>query len=382
MRNQRNIVLRLSTTQIIVIIIFLIALSIRLHFAVITGSIHNNYFDMATYNELALKGGISYSPPPGYPLFLRAVYAVFGRQNYTAVYIVQALISSLTIILIYVVTSRVHSTKAGLIAAGIAAFYPNFIVYNLITLTETISILFIILIVYMLVANINERNKSLLAAAVMCFGYFFKPALLYCWPGVLLCLKKKLPFVIVTVAVMVSWNMYGKLSGSGTSRIARIFYKTYNPEYRDSRALTYDETPLGRDDLPSSEYLKSALEFIKNNKWETLDIIYKKVAVLFSWGHSNYTVRKLVMHNRDLNKIMIYCYIPIMILGFIGLVRFYDERNRVLALPMFSYLLFIILTSVFKGRYRLIIEPIVIMYASIYISSLVDRLNPRRNNKM
>ena len=41
----------------------------------------------------------------------------------------------------------------------------------------------------------------------------------------------------------------------------------------------------------------------------------------------------------------------------IGFIRMYNRKTRYLAIPMISYLVFNILLSIFKARYRLMIEP-------------------------
>lgn len=364
--------LRKHITALILAIIVLSGLALRLYFAGTVGTEHNKHYDMARYNNLALRGGVPFSPPAGYPLFLRAVYGVFGRMNYRAVYLIQATISSLTILIMYRVTVRIGSRRAGLIAAGLAAVYPNLIVFNLITLTETIGLLVIMLLFEVLSGNYGDRAKSATAAIILCIGYLFRPALMFFWPGALWCVRRKRIFIGMTAVIILAWISYGAASGQSSRRFARGFYKSYNPAQRGSSALEFEETPLEREDLPSGTYLRNALAFMIHNKWETLDIIYYKAAVLVSRGHSNYTVSKLAMGHRHLSNILMYCYIPVALLGFLGLVKLSNKRCKVLTLPTLSYVVCIILFSIFKARYRLMIEPVLIIFASKYID---DRLS-------
>ncbi len=291
----------LSPENRMLTIVFFFALSIRLYFALVAGTGHNSYFDMMRYNNLALEGGLSYSPPPGYPLFLRMIYSIFGDLNFKAVYFAQSVISAVTVLFIFRVTKRVGNRRAGLTAAWAAAVYPNFIVFNLITLTETIGVLFVMLIFEIMTRDRDEPAKSILSSIVLCAAYFFRPSLIFFWAGVLWCVKRRKTFIMVTALIMVAWMSYGAVSGKGSRRFARGVYKTYNPAQRGSRALELKDTPLGRDDLPGSTYLKSALDFVVHNKWETADIIYYKLTVLVSRGYSNYTVSKLVRGHRTLD---------------------------------------------------------------------------------
>ena len=188
-----------------------------------------DYSDMAIYNKLALDSGIATSPPPGYPLFLRLIYTIAGSKNYTGVFVIQALISTLTVWLIFLVTRHVSGTTTALVAAGISAFYPNFIMYILTTLTETLALLITMLMFWVIVAVRPGRKRSLLSAAVLFTGCVVRPAFLYFWPGVLAVLKKRKVFLAATAAVVVPVVILGVVTGRGTNRGALAFYKSYNP---------------------------------------------------------------------------------------------------------------------------------------------------------
>lgn len=78
---------------------------------------------------------------PGYPLFLAAIYKAFGHGNNTAVRVVQAVVDTLTCVLIALVAfewavdaERKH--RAALIAFGLAAVCPFTAIYVATVLTE------------------------------------------------------------------------------------------------------------------------------------------------------------------------------------------------------------------------------------------------------
>src|SRR5215470_4401037 len=78
---------------------------------------------------------------PGYPLFLAGVYKVFGHRNNTAARVVQAVIDTLTCVLIALIAfqwavdaERKH--RAALIAFGLAAVCPFTAIYVATVLTE------------------------------------------------------------------------------------------------------------------------------------------------------------------------------------------------------------------------------------------------------
>ena len=359
----------MSNKRVIIILaaIFLLSLAIRTYFALTCDAIPD-YSDMARYSEEALKRGFPTSLPPGYPLFLRVIYAIFGAYNYTAVFVIQGIISSLTVLLIYWVGDRIRSATTGLIAAGVSAVYPNFIVYNLTTLTETIGVLFVMLLLAAIVSPISDRKRSILAAVVLCIGYAFRPVILFFTPGAFLSLRKRIVFIISLAFILGPLITYGMLTGKSSHRGARAFYKTYNPKSNGQQYVNLKETELGSSKLPSKIYIKAAFTFIKKNGWKTVDIIYNKTAIVLSRGWDKFVMRPIVGYRRGMYYIMTYAYVPIMLLGFFGMIRYYDHKNKVLTSLTLSYLVLIIVIAIFKFRYRLLVEPMLIVCAAIFIN--------------
>ncbi len=263
--------------------IILVSLGIRLYLALKCHAAPD-FSDMAFYSEIALRPGFPVALPPGYPLFLRAIYAVFGALNYRAVFVVQGLISSCMVLLMFWITNRIGNAKAGLIAAGIAAVYPNFLLYNLTTLTETISLFFVCVLLAILVAPMSERKISILSALALCFGCVFRPALLFFAPGMVAGIRKRIIFIGVIAALVLPIILYGLMAGQIVQRGSLCFYKAYNPMSHGSGYIDPKLTALGRDDLPSMVYIKAALSFIRSNKWQTIEIVYNKAAIAFSRG--------------------------------------------------------------------------------------------------
>jgi 4-amino-4-deoxy-L-arabinose transferase-like glycosyltransferase len=329
-----------------------------------------DYSDMAIYNRLALEKGIAVSPPPGYPLFLRTIYSIAGRENYKAVYIIQALISALTVWLIFLTARRVSGTTTALVAAGISALYPNFIMYNLTTMTETLALMITMLMFHATVSDQPGKKRSILSAAALFAGCIVRPAFLYFWPGMLAVQKQKRVFLIATATVVIPLAIIGMATGKASNRGALAFYKSYNPKADGKTYFDLTETEIGTRDLPSSVYLRETARFILDNKWKTIDIIYVKASKVFSRGWDNFVLRDQTEGQRFLRQLLQYAYLPVMILGFIGMIRFNDKRNRQLALPALSYLVFFILLAIFKVRYRLLIEPVLIIFTSITIGHL------------
>jgi len=360
---------RIERWKIILVAILAAGGALRLTAALRCG-IAPDYSDMAIYNGLALSGGIPLSPPPGYPLFLRAIYAVAGSEDYTAVFVVQALIGTLTVWLIFLTARRVAGTATALVASGIAAVYPGFIMYTLTTMTETLALMLTMLMLLAVAAPGKGALRSALPAALLFAGCVVRPAFLYFWPGMLAAVRGKRTFLIVTAAVIVPLLAAGLITGRGTNRGALAFYKSYNARSDGKAWFDLKETELGTRDLPSSVYLRESMRFIAENRWKTLDIIYVKASNVFSRGYDTFILRPLTGGSRSLHQIMQYAYLPVMILGFIGMIRFSDRRSRRIMLPALSYLLFFIILAIFKMRYRLLAEPAFIIFTAVTIGHI------------
>lgn len=361
------------TRRILLAVILLGALTVRVYFAAGCDKVPD-YSDMAIYNEAALAGGIPSFPPPGYPLFLRLIYSIFGTSNYRAVFIVQAILSAFAVFLVYYVAKRVAGGTAAFAAAVFAAFSPNLIVYNLTTLTESLSVMLAMLILAAAVSGRGEREKSVTVGVLLALSYFVKPAFLFFFPGLFLGMKRRLALVLTVAALLGPVIIYGSLTGSGEGRGPKLLYKAYNMRAVQDPYFGMEETELG-EDATGREYLAGTIDFIMNNKWLTLDIIYGKASLLISKGWDSFVLKDISGGDRHVTNILIYGYLPVMVLGLIGLVRFCDERNRIILFVMISYLVIHILITIFKMRYRLLVEPMLMIYSGIVVerASLVSR---------
>lgn len=357
----------MGRSRIRLYVILSIALALRLFFA-LTCTVAPDYSDMATYNELAVSGGFPTALPPAYPLFLRAVYAVFGRLNYTAVFVVQALLSVAMVYLVYLVARRIGGEGAGLAAAIIATVYPNFIAYNLTTMTEAVTLLLVMLLLAAIVLEGHPRRSSVLAAVALCAGFYVRPSFLFFLPGVLPLVRRRLLLLGVVALLIGPWFVVKTVTGSGANRGARMFYKSYNE--RSDGISNYDlsESELGRSDLPSSEYLREAIEFIRNNRWQTVNILYNKAALILCRGYDQYVLKDVVGTNKHILYLVYYMHIPIFLLGAILMIRYYEPGLGVLVWPTVSYLALIFAVAFFKFRYRLPVEPMFLMATGILVA--------------
>jgi 4-amino-4-deoxy-L-arabinose transferase-like glycosyltransferase len=74
--------------------------------------------------------------PPLYPFAVSIVYRIAGVQNYAVVFAIQSLIGLLTTQLVFRLGIAVYNERIGLAAATLFCFYPTFLAYEQLLLTE------------------------------------------------------------------------------------------------------------------------------------------------------------------------------------------------------------------------------------------------------
>ncbi len=128
--------------------------------------------------------------PPGYYYFLAAIYGLFGH-SYLAVRVVQAVLDTLTCLLIYSLAHEVFGATAGLLAGFLAAAYPPLILYTGVLLTESLTTFLLTAAAWMLLssARLKERGRYIavaLAGLLLGFTIITRSVFLVSIPLVLL----------------------------------------------------------------------------------------------------------------------------------------------------------------------------------------------------
>lgn len=141
--------------------------------------------------------------PPGYPLFLGATYAVFGR-DFAAARILQMVLDSISVALVALLGFRWHSRRVGLLAGLLAAVNPLLIYYSRMLTAESASA-FILLVLALLLTSF-ERSRRLPAV----FGAGIAM-------GMLLMVKSAFLLCAPAVAAMLAWRHRGQPRHAATA---------------------------------------------------------------------------------------------------------------------------------------------------------------------
>ena len=140
----------------------------------------HDYSDFAQYNDYALSilknFSWLYSPnflgnfrEPLYPLFLAFIYLLFGKQNLFAIFIFQAVISTITIYIIYRLALRIFGKTAAVISLFLAGLNGYYLFYVFNPVRETLNYFLVILFFYLLFICLNDssdKKKYLFLAAL------------------------------------------------------------------------------------------------------------------------------------------------------------------------------------------------------------------------
>lgn len=111
--------------------------------------------------------------PPGYPLLLAAIYAITDHSLFAA-QLFNVLLGPATAVVVYAIGRRTVGATAGLIGAGIVAFFPSLIFFTAVTLSETAFTFLALLGVYLLIVEAQSgkgRDLRLLLAAGLILGF-------------------------------------------------------------------------------------------------------------------------------------------------------------------------------------------------------------------
>ncbi len=152
-----------------VIVIFLISLIVRVAFVTRFPQFSP---DTDIYDAIALNlvRGLGYTVdgstphiirPPLYPFFLASVYSTLGH-SFMAVRLLQAFISSITVVFVYKLARTVSGNdRVALVSALIACFYPELIARSAYILSETLTIFLLTSSVWLLTESIKRHKIGL-----------------------------------------------------------------------------------------------------------------------------------------------------------------------------------------------------------------------------
>ncbi|MBN2185127.1 MAG: glycosyltransferase family 39 protein [Candidatus Krumholzibacteriota bacterium] len=317
-------------------VIILLSLSLRLYFAFSFDSeiffgFKNDFF------EIAKNGTIGPERAPLYLLFLRMMLLLFRDGAMAAGFAIQGIINSISVLLIYFIASRIFNRKTALVAASLGAIYPNFILANLSLTPGSFEIFIVLALITAALSETGDMARSAISSALVGIAMMLDPIMAFLIPGTILAMKKRLAFFLILIGILFPLTIRNS-----------IVEKRVVPVYR---AEAYE--------LDFSKFKPTRLK----GRWNTVAQIYNNASYITSkeWALSD---DEGTDQNTNSTYTAAYAYTVLMVLGIIGLARYYRKEERNALLPVAFYTVLMLILTSFSKRYRIPFEPLFVIYAS------------------
>ena len=316
--------------------IVLLALILRLYFA-LTVSVDADLRLWVDYILVSEGGPVDGLRGPLYIYFLRFIFS-FGGPILVSVF--QAVSGVFCVILLYFIATRIGNRRAGLLAAGIGAVYPGWILQVISATPATLLVLVSIVLMAALLSRGSERFRAIVSAAAVAMGILLEPVMVFLVPGTFIAVRKRTIFAIVLVGFLLPWTLRNS-----------IIERRPVPVYRvEAYKVDFDRFLPGN--LPGRK------NFVES--------LYYNASKITSKGWVAVRAEKEESNRNNVNTVA-YAYTVIMIFGMFGIVKRYKKTHRAAVLPFASYTLLLIILTVFNERYRIVLEPVFIAYAAVLI---------------
>jgi 4-amino-4-deoxy-L-arabinose transferase-like glycosyltransferase len=317
--------------------IFLLGLVLRLSVSAVIDVIPDA--GELQYNALAVKGGLGAEYAPLYPLFLRLVYRLFGAFNVHALYAIQGVAGACAVPLMFAAVSRIGGRRAGVWAAVISALYPDFILYGRGIVTESWSVLLVASMMAIASADTRAALRSCAQGVLVGIGVLLKPEYVFFLPGFLVTRRRTALMLLGGFFLVVAPLAVRNSVASG--HVVPVYKaKAYNTSF----------------------------DLYAYGSWRMIDFVYGNALLLYSW-HPGETVEgppELKTEILAIYYIRKFSYLVLLWLGFLGLARCVRRDHVGVVLPVLgAVILPILFTRVAEPRFRVFLEPLLIMYVSL-----------------
>ncbi len=326
--------------------------------------------------------------PPVYSLFLSFIYFIFGKENLLAVRIIQALISSCTCLIVYLLGKIIFNEAAAKISMAACAVYPFFIYYSGAVLTETLFIFILSLIMLFLSGKRFMPAGVFFGLGILCrteLVVFFFCAL----AGMFIVLRRKealkraIVMAAITGAILLPWALRNYRVFHAfvplTTMSGYTFYEgnsPHNPTGGPAGALPFPDT-RGMGEIEKDRFLRhEAIRAIRENPRRMAGLLWSKFKRLWNiklnTDNPAYASRLAVLAS-------VISFAPVLIFFVIGLVVSWKRRGELIYVYFLTlHTTAINLAFVSSLRYRLPLEPFMIIVASYALVVVSRRIGAHR----
>lgn len=361
------------------------------------------YFDWANkmFTSGDWVGDKIFFMSPGYPYFLAFLFQLFG-SSILAIRIVQVIISSITIFIIYKSAENIFGQSSAIISAFVAASYDIFIFYSGAVLGETIQVLIISVICFTLSRHENSEsvNRWFKIGIMIGIAALFRANILLAGAGLLiylvLLLRKNntsnfkpalfliigiaIPVLIVTARnyfvgkdlVMISSNGGINFYIGNNENALGVYVNPKGFEiFNDMPGEKYAQKISGQKLMPSevsSYWYNQGLAFIVSKPIDASILMFKKILFYFGGDENpqstNVNIDFFRENYSNVLKLPLINFQIILLSAITGI--YFASRNKKKIWYLISMLFAIIISTIIFfviGRFRLVAMPIFIIFS-------------------
>lgn len=351
------------------------------------------------------------SHAPVYPYFLAFFYK-FGRKPsvFILIQLIQAVISALTIIIIFGISEKIFNRKVANLSAVGVALYPVFIYYSTKLVPTTLSIFFLSLLI-LLVLKSEKLVMLSLSGVILGLTILCEPVAFMVFPAIILWwiiikkydLKKLAVVVFIAILIHVPWMIRNYVVqrhfvpitsqfglnfwiGNNPKATGTDYFKVNQESNEDYKFMIHtlpesiQDSLLEIDEIARSKYyLKEGISFIRDEPFKFLKLLIKKTYYYWWFAPAD------LYNSKDIEKygfLLKIFYLLIFLPGIVGLIlskKYITDTSLIIMIMFFISSLYIV-AHVGLIRYRVIIEPYLIIFLSFCFYSLAIRIKNYKDN--
>ncbi len=317
-----------------------------------------------------------------------ALPAHFG--GLIAVKVSLILLSSFTVLVIMYLASLLEpGTRTMFLAGLISAFYPHFVYYSGLVLSESVFLFFLTLLFAVLLKKNEKKACSFTAGFLAGFCHLTRPTLLYFLP-VFICyhmffhegkkLVRALLFILAFCMVISPWIIrnyqhFGTIvittSGSG-----QVLWEGNNPCNKTGGVAEHDWNyndglPENLGELEIDRWKKKqAIDFITSSPSTFIDLAFKKIVRFWHFWPNDpqFQTWKYI-------AVSLASFVPVLFFALISIVTLKKQWRKTSLIWLFVlYYTMLHMVTIGSIRYRLPLEPLLIALAAASLSVIIGRI--------
>lgn len=256
--------------------------------------------DMAVYVDIAVRrlalgnlftmDGVCWFPP-GYPIFMKPFFLALAPQAaLRAIQVAQAALGAWTCVLVGRIARRIHSRRAGLVAALMTCFYPHFLFYSSTFMSETlfVALLYASLLLFLRAAGKPGRWGLYRAGVVAAAATLVRPAAVSLAPAALYAAwrsssepKKRLAALAMILAggltLVAPWAVRNTIAyGRFVLLAPNSAFNLAIGNHPEATGTYTDPPSIGSDLWGRMEHFQEqAVGFITNDPWGALFVTFR-----------------------------------------------------------------------------------------------------------